>query len=546
MKSLKVVDKKNENTIIKLKKSDAILAIRFRAEHRNLSDKAASDFFQHHGVEILYHFSGSGSFLVKAVKENKAKELKDVLRKKECIEYVGNAYLMDGYPVVYTGNIIVMFHDSESEDQCLTVLSEKGFIVKNKMGDLGNVWLVEHSEKRGDEIFELSNNLGQCPEVEFCYPEVIQRNESKIIHRNQWHLKPTVVSYSAYINASANVASAHELTRGAGVKIAIIDGGIDITHPEFSGENKITAPANFEAKKFDNNPMPGNSDESHGTACAGVALASGRFGASGVAPDAVLIPIRLHAALGSFNEAQTFIWAAQNGADIISCSWGPVDGDPLQPDDPYHFKKTPLFPLTKRAIDFAVKHGRNGKGCAIFFAAGNGNESVDNDGYASYINVMAVAACNDKSRRSYYSDQGKAIFCCFPSSDLLSSQTRGIWTTDVTGQWGYNPTHFNYGDEYGNFTNSFGGTSSACPGAAGVAALVLSVNDSLTLNELKKILKSSCEKIDPEKGNYNKKGHSKLYGYGRLDAEKAVKLAIEYKNIQSELSHNVTLFQPVK
>ena len=54
----------------------------------------------------------------------------------------------------------------------------------------------------------------------------------------------------------------------------------------------------------------------------------------------------------------------------------------------------------------------------VFFAAGNGNESVDNDGYASYDRVLAVAACNDRGERSVYSDFGEAVWCAFPSSDL--------------------------------------------------------------------------------------------------------------------------------
>jgi subtilisin family serine protease len=77
-----------------------------------------------------------------------------------------------------------------------------------------------------------------------------------------------------------------------------------------------------------------------------------------------------------------------------------------------------------------------------------------------------------------------------------------------------------------NYTNSFGGTSSACPGAAGVAALVLSRNPSLNWDEVKDILRRSCDRIDPEDGKYDANGHSPLYGYGRLNAEKTVRPAM--------------------
>jgi subtilisin-like proprotein convertase family protein len=168
------------------------------------------------------------------------------------------------------------------------------------------------------------------------------------------------------------------------------------------------------------------------------------------------------------------------------------------------------------------------------FAAGNGNESVDNDGYASYAKVTAVAACNDQSKRSVYSDFGNAVWCAFPSSDFgyppfnhPNALTPGIWTTDRLGNFGYNPGNTQFGDAAGKFTNDFGGTSSACPGAAGLVALVLSANPDLRWNEVKDILRRACDPIDPQGGQYDASGHSKFYGYGRLNAETAVKLATQ-------------------
>jgi subtilisin family serine protease len=225
--------------------------------------------------------------------------------------------------------------------------------------------------------------------------------------------------------------------------------------------------------------------------------------------------------LGSQGEANAFYWAAENGADVISCSWGPADGRWWDPNDPLHDTVVPLPDSTRLALDYALTRGRDGKGCVVLFAAGNGNESVDNDGYASYGGVLAVAASNDRSVRSVYSDYGDAVFCAFPSNDFEFPEedrpvplTPGIWTTDRMGRTGYSD------DDY---TNSFGGTSSACPGAAGVAALVLSCNPSLTRDEVKDVLRRSCEQIDPEDGEYDNQGHSNLYGYGRLNAENAVR-----------------------
>ncbi|MFN9941677.1 MAG: S8 family serine peptidase, partial [bacterium] len=114
---------------------------------------------------------------------------------------------------------------------------------------------------------------------------------------------------------------------------------------------------------------------------------------------------------------EAFKWAVDNGADVISCSWGPQDGDWWDLNDQQHKQVFQIPASTRLAIDYAVQYGRGGKGCVIFFASGNGNESVDNDGYASYSKVIAVAACNDRGTRSVYSDFGSAVWCAFPSGD---------------------------------------------------------------------------------------------------------------------------------
>jgi subtilisin family serine protease len=240
------------------------------------------------------------------------------------------------------------------------------------------------------------------------------------------------------------------------------------------------------------------------------------------------MPIRLNSALGSVSEANAFKWAVDHGADIISCSWGPEDGDWSNPNDPIHTTQVDLPDSTRLAMDYAVLNGRNGKGCIITFAAGNGNEDIKYDGYASYEKVVAVAACNDTNMRSVYSDYGSSVWCSFPSSDFgyapfnhPESLTKGIYTTDRMGASGYNAN--------GDYTDDFGGTSSACPGVAGTVALVLSVNPELTCQQIKDILKETSVKIDPVIGKYDAQGHSVYYGYGKVDAEKAVKKALEFK-----------------
>ncbi|MBL8342965.1 MAG: S8 family serine peptidase [Rubrivivax sp.] len=432
-------------------------------------------------------------------------------------------------PVLYTENVFVKFSDSADTDACREVLREAGLTIKSEPGYATNAFFCGAAEGIGRKVFELAEKLRARDDVEYCHPELVRERRSKLIFPPQWHLKKTNVG-GVTIDQSASVEAAHTVTRGEGVTIAVIDDGVDIDHAEFGGSGKIVAPRDVFSGT--DNPRPRRSGENHGTACAGVACANGGVGASGVAPAARLMPMRLAAALGSHAEAEAFRWAADQGADIISCSWGPPDGEWWNPGDPQHQAIDQPPAHTRLAIEYAATQGRGGKGCVVLFAAGNGNESVDNDGYASHPMVLAIAACNDRGKRSIYSDFGNAVWCAFPSNDFEHPDenhpaplTSGIWTTDRTGGQGYNPGNVQEGDVAGLFTNSFGGTSSACPGAAGVAALVLSVNPALKREEVKDLLKRAGERIDPQAGQYNAAGRSRFYGWGRLNAKTAVDLA---------------------
>ena len=527
---------KTEPPIV-LRKSDDLIAVRTRStrsiragavptpESGEVADGYLVVTFPEAGVEVYRVPPGPGRKSL----ENR----KTGLRAASDVRFAGGVMVDDksGEPVLYTENLFIKFVDDADPEDCRALIREAGLTIKKALTYATNAFFVGAPEGTGTQVFDLAASFLNRTDVEYCHPELVRPKGRRAIAAEQWHLKTTTVN-GIPVSASANVEAAHHITMGEGAVIAIIDDGVDIDHPEFTRSGKILAPRDATLGNGDPRPKDAAFEENHGTACAGVACAAGVERASGVAPKAKLIPIRLNSALGSLQEAEAFEWAANNGADVISCSWGPTDGRWWNPDDPGHNQKVPLPASTKLAIDYATTKGRGGKGCLVLFAAGNGNESVDNDGYASYERVIAVAACNDRGKRSVYSDFGKTIWCSFPSSDMGHAPfqhpaplTTGIWTTDRAGSPGYNPGKPAAGDLRGNYTNSFGGTSSACPGAAGVAALVLSVNPDLKWQEVREILKQSCDKIDPQGGNYTVEGWSRFYGYGRLNAETAVKLA---------------------
>ncbi|WP_297325894.1 S8 family serine peptidase [Nitrosomonas sp.] len=490
-----------------------------------LSDGALVVSYPEVGVEVYRVPTGRHD---RSMNDRKA-----ALRAAPDVQFAGGVLVdpTSKQPVLYTENIFIKFIDTADSDECVEIIRNAGLTVKSQLDYATNAYFLEAPAGTGQKVFDIANNLLKLDKVEYCHPELIRPRARKQIFPQQWHLKKTAIN-GLTVDASANVAAAHEITQGEGVTIAVIDDGVDIDHPEFSGTGKIVAPR--DATLQINDPRPKDLFSNHGTACAGVACANGADGASGVAPKARLIPIRLASGLGSQQEADAFKWAADNGADVISCSWGPDDGEWWNKNDPVHREKVQLPASTRLAMDYVTQKGRNGKGCVILFAAGNGNESIENDGYASHDKVIAVTACNDRGTRSVYSDFGKAAWCAFPSSDFGHAPfshpdplTTGIWTTDRVGRAGYNPDEQGHaaGDSAFNYTNSFGGTSSSCPGAAGVAALVLAVNPDLKWQEVKALFKRACDKIDPQGGDYNTAGHSPKYGYGRLNARTAVELA---------------------
>lgn len=518
-----------------LTESPGLLAIRTRSRKPVLGSASFRAALSAKASEVLSHFAPECEFPMAGVAVLRAAqgrgtavrdEARKVLKTESDIRFAGRVLVdpKSKSPVLYTENLYVKFEDDCSAAAARKILRQLKFEIKEMPAYSRNAYFVALPEGSGfDEVFGAAEKLLENSVVEFCHPEMIRQVRERAAFPQQWHLAKTTIS-GAVIDQHASVTAAWPMADGTGVTIAVIDTGIDIDHEEFRSAGKLVAP--FDATLRTNNPRPGPG-ENHGTACAGVACGDGSFGASGVAPKARLIPIRLRSGLGSMAEARAFEHAAVNGADVISCSWGPNDGDPSDPNDPVHQSVVALPDSTREAIEFATGSGRNGKGCVVLFAAGNGNESVDNDGYASFPKVVAVAACNDSGKRSFYSDFGNAVWCSFPSNDIVPARTTGIWTTDRSGPAGYNPGGSLFsGDTGGNYTNSFGGTSSAAPGAAGVAALILSRNPALRRDEVHDILKRCCDRIDTAGGAYDANGHSSLYGFGRLNAKRAVELAM--------------------
>jgi subtilisin family serine protease len=222
----------------------------------------------------------------------------------------------------------------------------------------------------------------------------------------------------------------------------------------------------------------------------------------------VVVPA-LRTVVGSREEAESLRWAADQGADVICCAWAP-------PRPTRESGKLPTH--TGAALDYCLTRGRNGKGCVIVFSAGNDGSDLALNGYASHPGVIAVGACNCHGKHPSYSGWGDSLWCVFPSNDPrdpVGASMTYLTTAPVRSLLD--------GEAY--YTTCFGFTSAATAAVAGICALIVSANPSLTSAEVKAALRDSCEKIDVESNTYDERGHSPLYGYGRPDVGRAVELA---------------------
>ncbi|MEP6495681.1 MAG: S8 family serine peptidase [bacterium] len=293
-----------------------------------------------------------------------------------------------------------------------------------------------------------------------------------------------------------------------GVIIAVVDDAVDTRHPDFAGR----VAGEWDAETRAPSCLP-RGWEPHGTKVAGLALAGGDT-VSGVAPTALLLGVRvpaLSARVGDHTEADAIRWAAEQGADVICCAWSPPNPTAENGRLPEH---------TRAAIDWAVAHGRGGKGCVVVFSSGNDGCDIALNGYASHPDVMAVGACNCHGTRPSYSGWGDALWCVVPSNDPRDPIGAGMTYTTTTPIGS-----FLLGNTF--YTDDFGFTSAACAIAAGVCALILSANPNLTSLEVREVIARSCRPIDAEGGSYDASGHSRYYGFGRLDAVRAVEAALE-------------------
>jgi len=323
---------------------------------------------------------------------------------------------------------------------------------------------------------------------------------------------------------------AWDVSEGEGVVVAVIDSGVDYNHPDLwdniwvnpavikdvnkdskvnlddcdLNHNKIIEPNEIVNGMFgwdfaynDNDPMDG---AGHGTHCAGTIAAKGNngIGVIGVAPKARIMIVKGLNDSGSGDDAklaQSVVYAADNGAKILSNSWGGLGA-------------------SQTLID--AFHSANDLGCVCIAAAGNSNEDVSDFNPANIDTVIAVAASNQNDEKCDFSNFGSKIDVAAPGGDSASGDG-----PDGPNVWklGRNILSLRAGgtDMYGNSDVDEGlpagiclvpqfdssslyyrsrGTSMACPHVSGVAALLIAKYPSLTNKEIRNRIVFTADAFD--------------------------------------------------
>ena len=493
-----------------------------------------------------------------------------------------------GAEFLITDRVLVTFKEALSAEQIDAFAARYGLFLKTAYSDRD--YLFQLTDHTGVNPVKLVVKLNEDePLVEVAEHDLNHRMQTYAVpiptdtsYLRQWHLHRRSTDTQFDQRASSRCEDAWQLLNHLGsaeVVVGVTDDGCKLNHQDFDSPGKFADWGYFRGERLitsaDIDAQPNEmyiQGANHGTSCAGVI--AGEVDAAltvGAAPGCRLLPIQWESDGPSLFISDSKLLSAlnfcANKVDILSNSWGSTP--------------TSLWSVqvTDRITQLAQTGGRRGRGIVFLWAAGNENCPISHqtqidvphdsgwnefgqwrgvrtsrrfrNNLVGIPGLMHVAALASNARRSHYSNYGTGIEICAPSSNSHEYRRLSVMGLRVTTTTGEN----------GGVTGSFGGTSSATPLTAGVAALVLSANPDLTAREVVSILKQTASKdlamdayartpsapFDPnpiwdvspiapfDTGAFNNVGAaegtwSPWFGHGRVDAAAAVEEALRLRN----------------
>ncbi len=288
--------------------------------------------------------------------------------------------------------------------------------------------------------------------------------------------------------------AAWDITTGSSsITIAIIDSGIDMSHPDLAG--KLVAGRDF----VDGDTSP-DDENGHGTHVAGIAAAmtNNGQGIAGVDWKARIMPVRVLDAQGSGYTSDIvngITWAYQHGAKVLNLSLGGIY--------PSETMQDAVTAANSAGSLVVAAMGNCRTGCVI-----GGNYYVNPTQYpAAHDNVMAVAAIGPTDTYASYSQYGSHCDIAAPGGEMTAYyDPNGIYSTMPTYDV-YYTTHYSYRKNY-DFLN---GTSQAVPHVSGLAGLVWALDPTATPDEVQTLIENTAADLGSS-------GWDPTYGHGRIDA----------------------------
>ncbi|MCB0636638.1 MAG: S8 family serine peptidase, partial [Lewinella sp.] len=470
--------------------------------------------------------------------------------------------------VLLTDRVLIRFQPAATDEQINELIARYAL-------------LVLRTYPNGEILCQLSNQTDMNPAKLVC---CLMEDEQELVamadmdlnfrmkpqavpddpsYERHWHLHTRMIHPEVSPLASTYCETAWQLLGSYGnseVVIGVADDGCDMRHRDFDSVAKFAGWGAFSGSQFllglDPGQMYRRGDE-HGTSCAGVAAAEvDGLLTVGAAPGCRLFPIRWETQSGQYfvsdSKFRTLLDTIADQVDILSNSWG------ASPQVNWSYS------VIQRVKELAETGGRRGKGIVFCFAAGNENCPINHTGnqdipyfhdpqtgrlltsrYFSHNlsqvpGVLFVGALASTGQRAHYSNYGPGLDLMAPSSNLHTYGFMRVPGLGIVAAEGGS-----------HLTDDFGGTSSACPLVAGIAALLISADPQLTALEIARILKETAGKeldttpyprranhpawdISPvyEDGSFQDTGEpegswSPWFGFGKVDAEAAMRRVLQ-------------------
>ncbi|PNR97104.1 S8 family serine peptidase [Petrotoga sp. 9PWA.NaAc.5.4] len=412
----------------------------------------------------------------------------------------------------YNDNELVVGYEEGKRDEAVKELlskfkDEKGAKVEKEIPELNAVLIkLDTSVMDVNKAFEIIKNekIDGIRYIEPNYTDrrlipVIKGQDPQIQRNNSIQLNNNVTPETTdpfrsfqYALDRLEAETAWASATGEGVIVGLLDTGTDGTHPDLEGQ-LVQGYDPYYRRTIA--PNIDSDSDGHGTHTAGIIAAkrNNDIGISGLAPDAKIMPIRIFrpSYVGDYAVADGIVWAVNNGANVLSNSWGGGG----------------YSNILKDAFDYALMNN-------VVVVASAGNDTTDQFWHypSAFTGVIGVAASNARDEVTSFSSRGEYVSVAAPGDNVISSiPVRLASSEGIEGVGGKEPYAY------------WAGTSMAAPYVSALAALLKEKYPDADVYQIRKMIEEGAEDIDVS-------GYDTASGYGRINAANSLNLdPNEYK-----------------